>query len=362
MAVILGMPGPWADDFREESDHYTTKIGGLPDWPIPDLDIAPHMLNCAICGERLCLVAQVYAPISIPKPIGERMIYILGCQMPKCASNPRSWRAIRVQKCEDEKQFDTANSKSATLVEDSATVSKSKNWWDEEEDDDASDDDFDLEKWGQNLAAATSQSPNQNISKRSIDTGSLAPCKPRIKDINPNIPVLPCFYVYSQKSQSPNEVSAVSANYSMLSIKGDNSPSTDHGEEKWEGETYEYDKALGADRTYLKFKKNVDAYPEQCFRYSYGGRPLLATACLVAPATCGICNSSRHYEMQLMPPVLYFLQQAADGSSCCVPEEWSWMTIIIYTCSNSCCPSLCKDKSGSCCWAVIEEAVVIQYE
>ncbi|XP_071915474.1 probable 20S rRNA accumulation protein 4 isoform X1 [Coffea arabica] len=369
--VILGMPGPWADDNYEVADHYTTKIGGLPDWPIPDIGIKPELLICPSCKSNLCLLAQVYAPISSESlTLEERVIYIFGCVMLQCGSNPSSWRALRVQKSVSSEDPFVHSNDVAPFP--SSSVSAVKNDWQQdlwtfesrEDDDGGNGDDLDLEDLSRAFSEAASLSSNSK--KQSCDPeASLKPSSTdeKSKANDKRFPVLPCFYIYAQEEKFTKEVTSLWSKYGSLSVNGNESDLDDHTpEERWEEEKYEYDKALNADRTYLKFKKRIDAYPEQCFRYSYGGRPLVAFMDKEGAGTCCLCGGSRQYEMQLMPPLLYFLQKATSKQPNISLESWNWMTLIIYTCSKSCAESIHLDKPNNHGWVVAEEAVVVQLE
>jgi pre-rRNA-processing protein TSR4 len=78
--------------------------------------------------------------------------------------------------------------------------------------------------------------------------------------------VLPCFYIYYDKEQSRGKNNVCLSSNETKLVEEIMDMGNDE-EEKWEGEKYEYDSAPGADRTFLKFKKRLDAYPQQCFRY-----------------------------------------------------------------------------------------------
>ncbi|KAL0461150.1 UNVERIFIED_CONTAM: hypothetical protein Slati_0002600 [Sesamum latifolium] len=266
--VVLGMPGPWADSNYEAADIYTTKIGGLPDWPFPIVSEKPELLTCTKCGSNLCLIAQVYAPVSNKSvAIEERIVYVFGCLIPDCES--LLWRALRVQK----------NSSNEVVQVPTSTPSISNTNWQKdlwsfdinEEDGHEDDDDIDLEELGRALSEAASLTSSGE--RRNNDAESSRKPLPRgqpARSIDDKIPVIPCFYIYTQEEKQVKKVASESSKNPLLSIQElENNSEDPSNEETYEEEKYEYDRALNADRTYLKFKKRMDAYPEQCFRATF---------------------------------------------------------------------------------------------
>ncbi|XP_074308654.1 putative 20S rRNA accumulation protein 4 [Silene latifolia] len=365
--VTLGLPGSWAADNQEASDHYTTKVGGLPDWPFPRSSLAPELLQCNTCRNTVCLIAQVYAPITTATvKIEERVIYIFGCTDLHCGS----WRAIRVQKPDKVEEINSGDSErsQSTISDTSTSVSK---WWDDlhsfepESEESGEKDGMDM----QDLARALSEAATLASGSGKGKTKKKAKRKTEISAqphqlADPPLPhnlreplrhwVLPCFYLYYQEDRFNNKLAPV------VPVPGDDDDINQ--EETWEKENYEYDKALHADRTYLKFKKKIDGCPKQCLRYSFGGKPLLATGVVSESRSCNLCGESRHYEMQLMPPLVYFLLEGATGVQRELLDNWNWMTLMVYTCSKSCFQKSDQEITNRNGWTVVEETIIAQFE
>ncbi|KAH9325108.1 hypothetical protein KI387_005286, partial [Taxus chinensis] len=385
--IILGMPGPWAEENCEDSDHYTTKIGGLPGWSISPEEINLELIKCGVCGGDLALVAQVYAPLDTDSiHIEERTLYIFGCPLPNCGISPLSWHTLRVQKrilIAESPQFGGVSGNS--ILESSTPThgdmigingqeqelnSNVDEWWEDDtwrhstngEDSNGA---LDMQELGRALLEAgymaAHPTEGQNEGSHPV-VGESSQDEADILDIS--LPVLPCFYIYAQiESQPSHDSRVVSTWHTSMDYQGRQSyDAEDAPEETWEGEEYEHAMVLNVDRTYLKFKKRLDWYPEQCIRYGFGGQPLLANKDRGDPGVCALCGGPRVYEMQLMPPLLYYLQQACkDSESLYAVNNWEWLTLFVYTCAQSCSRAT-GDGSREKEWLVVEEATIIQYE
>lgn len=403
--VVLGMPGPWAEENYESSDHYTTKIGGIPDWPMSVEEMNNELLKCGLCGGHLGLVAQVYAPLTVRGTrIDERTLYVFGCPSSGCGISPLSWRTLRVQSnvAPGSSQssiraavssMEASSSSAGDLTgEDSSEGDRnpgsdqqhrSNEWWDDD-------------TWGPGSGREHAEQEAflamEELETALLEAGYAAASPIGMQDfdtqdeiievhedasahgaetVDPSVPVLPCFYVYSQNESHPSRGSRAVSALQTTELLEETRERDDAigGEETWEGEEYEHDRALSADRTYLRFKKRLDCYPEQCFRYCFGGCPLWANKDRGEPGVCSLCGGPRVYEMQLMPPLLYYLQQACKDlpSTAYSPNDWEWLTLTVFSCAQSCTPSLSYSSGGDPNeqrkpWVVIEEATIIQYE
>ncbi|XP_051114699.1 uncharacterized protein LOC127240203 isoform X2 [Andrographis paniculata] len=352
------MPGKWAGSNFEAADIYTTKIGGLPDWPSMIVNERQDLLECNTCRNKLSLLAQVYAPLSSKSSEVERIVYVFCCLVPDCQS--LSWRALRIQKILSNETVHCPTVSISNSEKDGCSFGFIEGDAMEGEDED----DIDLEQLQMAFSQAANISPSGKMQNNDGDSSK----KHRLtghpaRSVNDKTPVMPCFYIYSQAEKLSKQVTPKTFEGTLSSLQECKSNSEDNSDgETYEEENYEYDRALNADRTYLKFKKRMDANPEQCFRYSHGGKPLLASAEVGDPGICTLCGGARHYEMQLMPPVIYFLQEIADKGQMKSLEKFDWMTLLIYTCSKSCTGLSQEGKLDGEDWMIAEETVIAQCE
>jgi hypothetical protein len=112
-------------------------------------------------------------------------------------------------------------------------------------------------------------------------------------------------------------------------------------------------------KTFHRFQKVLQQYPLQIIRYCINGTPLLFTSrssYVPQPTTipsCPYCGYPRRFELQIMPtliPQLKLVQTLSSSSSSSIPPpsiEFSWGTLLIYTCQQDCSSKPSKFSSLS---------------
>jgi len=87
----------------------------------------------------------------------------------------------------------------------------------------------------------------------------------------------------------------------------------------------------------MKFQRRLARSPAQVVRYAWDGSPLWLAppprevASKAWPPCCSRCGSSRMFELQLLPTLMY-----AAFSIQQVESKGEWGTVVVYTCSKDC--------------------------
>ena len=431
--VLLGFTGRMVGA-GERLDHYTTKVGGAPDWPASvsaaaaaaavegadagDSDApavavpaAPpeELTRCPTCSAVMALVVQAHAPLGAEPDqpdAPDRSLYLFTCFDPRCASvrggkNRGRWRALRAQSPGAGGDGAWGGDGSARggvscapLEGEGATVAVIGDDWGGG----GGGDDWGGGVDGQGAGAGaemdeladaldrlatrptTTTTTKTTTTKRRTDAppGSAAgdDAAGDDADLDPDFdrraawqgPRVPEFFLVAdwEPASSSGDADLVEAERALAryteaeggaafgeSARGPGSrEAAPAGNNEWAGEGYEAGTVDGLDGRYLKFSKRIRRAPEQCVRYAFGGGGLVWPADGPGPAKttprCGRCGAERRCEIQLMPPLLHFVAEAADwskgnrrgGGGRAVGADqldaWDWQTVAAFTCSKSC--------------------------
>mmetsp|Transcript_19793 Transcript_19793/g.47231 ORF Transcript_19793/g.47231 Transcript_19793/m.47231 type:complete len:415 (+) Transcript_19793:85-1329(+) len=389
--VTLGFPGDLIPQGCE-LDCSVTKAGGQAVFPAKASSVADTLkdkLYCGVCKAKLKLIFQAYAPLQeqeIGRSEDARCLYVFGCIAEGCGSQEDCWRAVRVQKSIQEPSeaylptdwgaeadlqrnvtqppvfFDWglgsgtdvwgvqgpleqhANSGEASRQESlrpafdgagSTTAAA------------AAFDFAELDAALDGMAAAEEVGPGP----RPPGAGRRAESGSRRGDRGPpaSADCLPEFYIVAgdepgASDREPSESDRLHAQQLLERYERDSAAVSGSAEESWAGEEFEEERTLTVDTAGVRFMRRLQRAPEQCARYGFGAEVLWPSGEAPRPPPCSACGEPRVFELQLMPPLVHFLDEAADwardggGEPRRPPSSWSWGTVAVYTCRASCPP------------------------
>lgn len=323
----------------DDTDVYTSKLGGRPVWlNAPSKDLLDS-LKCPVCQSELYLLLQMDCPRE-EYPSADRIAYVFVCNTRTCSQDPRGWRIIFMMKhkevAESEKIQADPKSKSTfwdSLMGEYATESKSKSF--------------------------------ENVEQKTTEQVSIPLSNPKNK--------FPGIYLHIDEEIIVEKREKKSASTTAL-IPENITIAPENGEEEWSGEQYEKFRAPGTDKSFSRFQKRVAHYPRQCVRYAVSGGqiPLLyhdldiQTAVGKLPA-CKRCHSAcSRFELQLMPAILAFLPTespehikhipvAKRSSNPMISDGMEWGSVLVYSCAALCGVA---DQEAE----IVEGSVIIQLE
>ncbi|RVE49475.1 hypothetical protein evm_005906 [Chilo suppressalis] len=314
---------------------FPSKVGGKPAWlNLQDLP-SPSQLSCKKCNDPLIFLCQVYAPYEDDVEAFHRTIFIFICRNGSC-SQTNSTQNFLILRCQ---------------------LPRKNNYYSYEPYNEKETEEFNMEKWPKlcNICGCRSPSHCSKCKKvyycsrkhQVIDwqNGHKEICSEIQKSItykssdftvnNSAKSILFKEWELVVDEEDEEEGSTVDTNKEMEKLckmiqdKRDGTLNNVSEEE-----LEQYAKTMPEDKVFNKFNKRIARHPDQVLRYDRSGNPLWITGnsgnSVLDIPKCQYCDGERHFEFQVMPQLLNYINVGIDSNSI------DWGILAIFTCKSSC--------------------------